>query len=208
MPLGGSVTRGVGSSDGTGYRKSLLQMLQLHGINARMVGSRKSGSMPNNDHEGWRGFRIDEIKRKARKSVEELSPDIFMVNAGSNDCLQSFKIAEAGKRMGDMLDSLWLASPQSTVLLSTLLVTADKELNSVVTRFNEQFRTLAEKKAAEQKKIVLVDMHTSEGPDIQGLVDGIHPDDEGYKKMARVWFRGIQEAMQKGFIDGSKYTKF
>ncbi|CAL5874038.1 uncharacterized protein PFLUO_LOCUS8324 [Penicillium psychrofluorescens] len=180
-------------------------MLRLHGLNARMVGSRKDGSMPNNDHEGWRGFTIDEIGRKAKKSVEELSPNIFMVNAGSNDCLQFFKITEAGRRMDKMLDYLWLASPQSTVLLSTLLVNADKEVDSVVKRFNDQFRALAEKKATGQKRIVLVDMYTSEGPDIQGLVDGIHPDDEGYDRMARLWFRGIQEAMQKGFIDGSKY---
>jgi hypothetical protein len=40
MPLGGLVTRGIGSSDGAGYRKSLLQMLRLYGINAPLVGSR------------------------------------------------------------------------------------------------------------------------------------------------------------------------
>ncbi|KAJ6178242.1 carbohydrate esterase family 3 protein [Penicillium mononematosum] len=204
MPLGGSVTRGVGSSHGTGYRKFLLQILHHHGINARMVGSRKDGIMPNNDHEGWRGFRIDEIERKARKSVEELSPDIFMVNAGSNDCLQSFKIAEAGKRMGDMLDYLWLACPQSTILLSTLLVSADREVNSVVLRFNEQYRALAQKHAMEGRKIVLVDMYTSDGPDVRSLHDGIHPDDENYNKMSRLWFSGIQEAQQKGFIEKSR----
>lgn len=151
MPLGGSVTRGVGSSDGTGYRKSPLQMLRLHGLNAHMVGSRKDGSMPNNDHEGWRGFRIDEIERKARKSVKRLSPQIFMVNAGSNDCLQSFKIPEVGKRMGYMLDYLWLASPQSTILLSTLLVNADKEVDSAVMRVNDQFRALAKKKKKKRR---------------------------------------------------------
>lgn len=185
-----------------GYRNSLLQMLRLHSLNVRMVGSRKDGSMPNNDHEGWHGFRINEIERKARKSVEGLSLNVFIVNAGSNDCLQSFKIAEAGKRMDDMLDYLWLACPQSTVILSTLLVNADKEVDSAVKCINDQFRALAKKKAAEQKKIVLMDMYTSEGPDIHGLIDGIHPDDDGYNKMARLWFRGIQEALQKGLIDG------
>lgn len=177
-------------------------MLRLHSLNVRMVGSRKDGSMPNNDHEGWHGFRINEIERKARKSVEGLSLNVFIVNAGSNDCLQSFKIAEAGKRMDDMLDYLWLACPQSTVILSTLLVNADKEVDSAVKCINDQFRALAKKKAAEQKKIVLMDMYTSEGPDIHGLIDGIHPDDDGYNKMARLWFRGIQEALQKGLIDG------
>ncbi|KAF4769432.1 hypothetical protein HAV15_008621 [Penicillium sp. str.  len=205
MPLGGSVTRGVGSSDGAGYREPLLQMLRLYGVNSRMVGSRKDGPMPNNNHEGWRGFRIDQVEGKARKSVEYLSPNVFLVNAGSNDCLQTFNIPEAGNRMGDMLDYLWLASPQSTILLSTLLPNAHKEVNSTVIRVNDQFRALAQQKATEQKKIVLVEMDTPDGPDVQSFVDGIHPDDNGYYKMAILWLRGIQEAIQKGFIDGSKY---
>lgn len=205
MALGGSVTRGVGSSDGTGYRKPLLQTLLAHGLNVRMAGSRRDGDMPNNDHEGWRGFRIDEIEAKARRSVERLLPDVFAVNAGSNDCLQSFQISEADKRMDAMLEYLWLASPQFTILLSTLLVSANDEVNSVVMRVNDQFRALAEKKSTEQRRIVLVDTNTSEGPDIHSLVDGIHPNDDGYAKMARLWFRGMQEAMQKGFIDGTNY---
>ncbi|KAJ5788349.1 hypothetical protein N7457_003339 [Penicillium paradoxum] len=205
MPLGGSATRGVGSSDGTGYRQPLLQMLRLDGINARMVGSRKDGSMPNNSHEGWRGFRIDQIERKARKSAAMLSPNVFLVNAGSNDCLQKFNIPEAGNRVGGMLDYLWLASPQCTILLSTLIPSADKEVDSLVMRVNDQFRALEQQKATEQKKIVLVDMHASDGPDVQDFADGIHPDDKGYHRMARLWFLGVQEALQKGFIDGSKY---
>lgn len=180
-------------------------MLRVDGINARMMGSRKDGLMSNNNHEGWRGFRIDQIERKARKSVEALSPHVFLVNAGSNDCLQFFKITEAGNRMGGMLDYLWRASPQSTILLSTLLPSADKEVNWAVMRVNDQFRALAQKKATEQRQVVLVDMDTSDGPDVQRFSDGIHPDDKGYHEMARLWFRGIQEALQKGFIDGSKY---
>ena len=117
MPLGGSVTRGVGSSHGTGYRKSLLQLLKDHGINARMVGSRKDGTMSNNEHEGWRGFRIDEIEKKAKKSLQDLFPNVFLINGGSNDCLQSFDIDKAGERMCQMIDFLWLACPQSTILL-------------------------------------------------------------------------------------------
>jgi hypothetical protein len=34
-------------------------------------------------------------------------------------------------------------------------------------------------------------------------VDGIQLDDQGFDKMARLWFRGIQETMDKGFIDSS-----
>lgn len=180
-------------------------MLQLHGLKVRMVGSRKTGHIPNNDHEGWRGFRIDEIEKKAKNSVKALSPNVFMVNAGSNDCLQSFNISHASIRMDDLLEYLWLASPHSTVLLSTLLPIAIEGANSVVKRVNDQFRALAEDKEAERKRIVLVDMYTPEGPDVHSLVDGIHPDDDGYGRMATLWFRGIQQALQKGYIDGTKY---
>jgi lysophospholipase L1-like esterase len=161
--------------------------------------------MPNNGHEGWRGFRIDQIEGKAPRSVRALSPNVFLVNTGSNDCLQSFNITEAGNRMGVMPDYLWLASPQCTILLSTLLPNADKEVNSAVMRVDDQFRTLAQQKATGLQKIVLVDMETSDGPDVQGFVDGIHPDDKGYHKMARLWLLGIREAFQRGFIDGSKH---
>lgn len=200
MPLGGSVTRGVGSSDRNGYRKPLLEMLHANGVNAKMVGSRRDGTMSNNDHEGWRGFRIDEIEQKARISVKKLLPDVVTVNAGSNDCLQSFKIDQAGKRMGELLHYLWSVSPHSTILLSTLIVSADRDVDSLIMQVNDQFRALATRKASEQKRIVLVNMHTAEGPDVQGLVDGIHPDDVGYNKMAKLWFRGMQEALMKGFI--------
>ncbi|KNG91594.1 hypothetical protein ANOM_000167 [Aspergillus nomiae NRRL 13137] len=190
MPLGGSVTKGVGSSHGTGYRKALLELLQAQNFEVCMVGSRRTGPMPNNDHEGWRGNRIDEITNKAMKSVERLMPNLLTVNAGSNDCIQAFRVDEAGQRMNDLLEYIWHASPNSTVLLSTLLVNSDK-----------QFRAQAEKKAALQRRIILVDLY-NDGPHVDGLVDGIHPNDEEYDEVALLWFNGIQRTLEKGLIVG------
>ena len=55
MPLGGSITYGVGSSTGNGYREPLFDILVAQGYSLDLVGSRRSGSMNNNHHEGWRG---------------------------------------------------------------------------------------------------------------------------------------------------------
>lgn len=184
---------------------SLVQLLSDHDINARMVGSRKDGTMSNSEHEGWRGFRIDEIEKKAKKSVQDLFPNIFLVNVGSNDCLQSFDIDRAGERMCQMIDFLWLACPQSTILLSTLLVSADKKVSSMVISVNAQIRALVETKSSERRKILLVDMYSPDGPDAQCLVDGMHPNNQGYEKMAILWLRGMQEASDGGFIDLTKY---
>ncbi|KAI0189795.1 hypothetical protein EV127DRAFT_481628 [Xylaria flabelliformis] len=138
MPLGGSVTHGVGSSDQNGYRKALLELLHSHGFNVCMVGSRKAGTFGNNEHEGWRGFRIDQIEAKAKISVGELLPHIFAVNAGSNDCLQGYRLAEASKRLCNLLETLWRASPGSTVVLSSLLVNRDEAIDLRVRTFNKQ----------------------------------------------------------------------
>lgn len=201
MPLGGSVTYGVGSSDGNGYRKALKDLLLAQGYQVRFVGSRKSGSMENNDNEGWRGYRLDQIATKARNSVATLGPNVFTINAGSNDCLQDYQLDTFGTCMSDTLDYLWQASPLSTIILSTLLVSADKKVNSRVLFVNSQIRDLIESKAAEKRKIVLAEMYSAQGPELNDLVDGTHPHDAGYKKMAEIWFNAIQQARRNQFFE-------
>ncbi|KAH6989853.1 SGNH hydrolase-type esterase domain-containing protein [Ilyonectria destructans] len=194
MPLGGSVTYGVGSSTGNGYREFLRDMLIAKGYDIKLVGSRKSGSMRNNNNEGWRGYRLDQIENKARRSVETLLPNVFTINAGSNDCIQDFQIGRFEERMSNMLDYFWQTCPFSTVILSTLLVNADKEVNLRVLRVNEQIRDLVGSKLAEKKRTSLADMYGPEGPELGNLVDGTHPNDEGYRRMAVIWAEAVQKA--------------
>lgn len=203
MPVGGSVTHGVGSSDQSGYRKTLLQLLHDSDFNICMVGSRASGSFSNNEHEGWRGFRIDQIESRAKSSAERLRPHVFTVNAGSNDCLQDYQLTDVTKRLGHLLETLWHASPGSTVILSSLLVNRDETAESRVRAFNKQAEAVAGLKDSEGKRIVFVDMHGEDGPGMEDLVDdGTHPNDAGYVKMANIWLRGVQMASDKGYLDG------
>ena len=116
MPLGGSITHGVGSSDQNGYRQELARSLRASGLDVLMVGSRQAGTMANNNHEGWRGFRIDQMEARAVPSARKLAPNIYTVNAGSNDCLQDRELEMASRRVEGLLCGLWDASPESTVV--------------------------------------------------------------------------------------------
>ncbi|KAJ5679988.1 hypothetical protein N7536_011127 [Penicillium majusculum] len=185
MPLGGSVTYGYESSDGNGYRRALQQILVSDGYIVDMVRSRKSGSESN------------KLPTKPKKSVPRLLPNLFTVNVGSNDCVQDFEIEIAGKRMSDMLEYLWKASSGSTVVLSTLLLNLDGQIESRVLHINEQFWEIAKSNVAEGRKIIIVGMHGPDGPRIGDLADGTHPNDVGYAKMATIWRRGIHEAVNK-----------
>ena len=74
-----------------------------------------------------------------------------------------------------------------------------------VLRFNENLRLLAEKLAEERRRLVLVDMHGSDGPGVADLsADGVHPNDEGYEKMAVKWFEGVREADERGLLEHSR----
>ncbi|KAK9459229.1 SGNH hydrolase-type esterase domain-containing protein [Lipomyces oligophaga] len=200
MPLGGSITYGVGSSAGNGYREFLRDLLIRQGYNINLVGSRKSGSMSNNDNEGWRGYRLDHIKNRSRRSVSTLLPEVFMINAESNDCIQNFQIHNFGERMNNMFEFFWQICPHSTVILSTLLINADENVNLRVLHVNSQIRNLVELKTAEKQKILLADMYSFEGPQLNDLVDGTHPNDEGYRKMAGIWAKAIRKAQTAGFL--------
>lgn len=201
MPLGGSVTYGSESSDGNGYRDVLQSLLIASGYHVEMAGSRNAGSMKDNCHEGWRGYRIDQISSKAQRSVSRFLPNLFTVNAGSNDCVQDFRIEEAGDRMSNLIESLWEASPGSTVLLSTLLMNRDTNIEKRVLEVNTQFRDLAIKRQNKGQKILLVDMHSpDDGPELEDLADGTHPNDIGYAKMACLWYNGVSEACRRDYL--------
>lgn len=200
MPLGGSITYGSKSSDGNGYRKPLYDLLVADGYLVEMVGSRQAGSMRQNNNEGWRGFRIEQIQNKAKLSAARYLPDIITLNAGSNDSRQGFDVECAGKRLDEMLASLWDSSPKSAIILSTLVRNQNAETERAVQRINEQIVELATRRISEDRKLVLVDMHASDGPRLGDLADGTHPNDMGYERMAKIWHGGIVEAAMKGYI--------
>ncbi|KPM43872.1 hypothetical protein AK830_g2687 [Neonectria ditissima] len=201
MPLGASITNGKGSDDGNGYRKYLRDLLVADGNKVDMVGSLDSGDMDDNQNEGWDGFRIDQVLTKAKASVPERLPNLIAINAGTNDCVQNYDIENAADRMEEMLKYLWGASPKATIILSTLLVNGNSSVEEKILQVNKQLNNLTEEMTAASRKVILVDMHSSDGPQKEDLVDGTHPNSEGYSKMADIWFKGIEEAASRGWLE-------
>lgn len=200
MPLGASITYGLTSNDGNGYREFLRELLVNYGNPVNMVGSRRNGTMEDNDVEGWPGDIIDEVHEKAKTAVPKYKPNIILVNAGTNDCSGNVDIPNAGKRITSMLNDLYTGSSRATVILSTLLVRSDADLQKCTVNVNNQIKSVAATQKASGRRLVLVDMQPPAGPTTAELVDGIHPTEAGYNKMATIWFKGIQAASDAGFL--------
>ncbi|KAH8911596.1 SGNH hydrolase [Coniochaeta sp. PMI_546] len=201
MPLGASITWGQASSDGNGYRGVLRTILTSGGNIVNMVGSQHHGSMADNDNEGWPGYVIDQVYAKANASVPAWKPNVILVNAGTNDCSQNKSIDHAGDRMLAMLEHLFVMSPRATILLSSLIINKNSTVEGRVVRANDEYRAVATTLKAKGRRLVFVDMHGPDGPQPADMSDNTHPNDNGYKKMATLWYNGLVDASKAGFLE-------
>ncbi|KAK6828546.1 hypothetical protein PG995_011286 [Apiospora arundinis] len=201
MPVGASVTFGVGSTTGDSYRKDLLDLLKAQGMTAEMVGSKKNGKdFANNQVEATSGFVIDQIAKSVKKATPQFKPNLVLLDAGTNNCNKGGEVPDAGKNVGAMIEEIYKDSPGATVVLATVLANKDAAQDKCRVGINTQYQILATDMAAKKAKFVLVDMRSPEGPTTADLNDSRHPNDAGYAKMAKVWMQGIQEAQTKGFL--------
>ncbi|PVH94578.1 carbohydrate esterase family 3 protein [Periconia macrospinosa] len=204
LPLGASITYGVASSDGNGYRKALRDQLRFEGWEVNMVGNEQGGTMRDNDVSGYPGFRVDEIIKKAEMVVGR-QPNLIAINAGTNDATQNktgFEVETTGKRMDQMLDLLYEKIPGVTILLSTVLQAKSDDTTRRAKVINPQYRDIVERRRKQNQRIVLAEMFESDKPWLSknDLSDGVHPTDDGYKKMAAIWWNAFQEADKAGML--------
>lgn len=201
MPLGASITYGQGSSDGNGYRQYLRDMLVADGYVVDYVGSRCNGTMYDNDVEGWPGYRIDEVAAKANESVPTYLPNLVLLNAGTNNCLQNRDWETAAEQMIELFEQVRTASTRVSIVLSTLLVNTDDAVDECVRRVNDQFRALVLDQQARSRKVVLAEMYGPGAPTVDDLVDSTHPGDVGFQNMAAIWFDSIKDAASRGWLE-------
>ncbi|KAL8942644.1 MAG: hypothetical protein Q9216_001557 [Gyalolechia sp. 2 TL-2023] len=196
-PLGDSITNGYQSTDNNGYRLPLQR--NLAGSKVFFVGSKFSGTMDDNWNEGWNGFTIDQIAVKAKDSQHYLRPNIILLHAGTNDLNSAPPIDpdHAPDRLGALIDQLADISPEPVILVAQIINAKNAQTESLIQKYNEAIpRVVAQR--AKTHKVAVVDMRSVQAAD---LADGLHPTDGGYRKMADLWFKAIQDAADKGWIN-------
>ncbi|KAJ5555374.1 hypothetical protein N7461_003844 [Penicillium sp. DV-2018c] len=201
LPFGASITVGYKSPDGNGYREWIRQQLRYAGWEVDMVGTLQSGTMHDNDHDGHIGMRIDQLSKIVDKVIP-LQPNLILLNAGTNDALQDYKVETASKRMDSLLTQLFDGIPGTTIILSTLIFNGKRAQE--VADISGQYVELAAKRRAQNDSLVLADMSTF--IKWNELVDGIHPTADGYERMASVWWAAIQEAEKEGLLKAPRPT--
>lgn len=195
LPLGDSITYGLGVSDNSSYRVELFKKALAAKQKITFVGSLQSGpsmvdgmSFPRNN-EGHSGWTISQVAGLIPSPALSNKPHIVLLMAGTNDMYVSPGPADAPKRLGDLLDKLTAADPQMFIVVAQ--ITPATSYAAAVKTFNAALPTIVQTRITAGKHVKLVDMNT--GFPSGALADGVHPSAPGYTFMAGVWYDAIKQ---------------
>ncbi len=205
LPLGDSITYGEGSSDGNGYRLALYNLLCLEN-DLDYIGRVKSGTMVDNDNEGYRGFPIVSIADTVTSKYPE-QPNIVLLMAGTNDVVQRHNLSTSSAALDKLTDKVIIVYPEAVVLVAEITPLLDPKREARRLEYNSAIPGVIKKYADDGRHVAVVDMGRVT-PDCINATDGIHPNDEGYGMIAYAWYEAILAAGEKGWLGGPTPSLF
>lgn len=190
MPLGDSITDGAaGSTDDTGYRRSLYLQLTGAGRDVAFVGGLTSG-IPldfDRDHEGHSGWRADQIRDNIYNWLVANPAEIVLLHIGTNDISGGNQDVQEVADILNNIDQYELDNTTSVKVLLARIILRGDSLNPQTIAFNDAVEAMALLRIGAGDDIVLVDQENALTYPAD-LADPVHPNDSGYGQMADAWF--------------------
>jgi lysophospholipase L1-like esterase len=198
MPLGDSITWGQTAPVSTpgGYRLPLYQLLTADGFNVEMVGTVWANgalNLPQENHEGWQGYRIDQIASGFLTWVNAVpTPDVILLLIGTNDYGQNYDTATATNRLDQLIGLIATNLPNTKLVVSSVLLRTDSATvnNEIQTTFNPYIPGIVAAHAALGQQVYFIDLNSVIGAADLGT-DGLHPNQTGYNIMGTNWYNTV-----------------
>ncbi|KAK6980744.1 SGNH hydrolase-type esterase domain-containing protein [Favolaschia claudopus] len=166
-----------------------------------MVGSQSGGSFAQPNNEGYPGYFISQVHRRALAALPVYKPNIVTILVGTNDVGANLDAVNAPLRLTKMIQDVLAMDGEGAgvcVVVSTLPPNRDSRANGRIKSYNAALSDVVRDFVDAGRAVLLVDCHAVVG--VEDLEDGTHPNDAAYERMARVFYDGIQEAFVKGWI--------
>jgi len=193
MPLGDSITRGSHSTYVNGYRGDLKDLLVSSGYDINFVGSLQDGNFVDKQHEGWSGYTVKQIRDNVFNYLTNHPAQIILLHIGTNSITNDPSYTTPAE-VASLLDEIDRYSETTIVILSEIINRQGYACPqpSTTTAFNNNVRAMAQNRIndpVQPDRIVIVDMECSAGLNYNtDIADTVHPNDNGYEKMAAKWF--------------------
>ncbi len=186
MPLGDSITVGVGSPGKNGWRADLQSRLRDAGVRTDFVGSQREGTTGDRDHEGHGGWTIERLAGIVDESLAAAKPDVVLLHAGTNNITRADNPLAAARKLSDLIDQIRTGAPRAEIYVATIVGTTVASEVAANQAYNTLIPAIVAQKDAQ---VHLVDQSTVAGLDIY---DRHHPNEFGYRKMAHNWYQAMR----------------
>nr|WP_062339199.1 FG-GAP-like repeat-containing protein [Herbidospora sakaeratensis] len=200
MPLGDSITHGVGGTPGgVGYRARLWDLLQDDTDSLDFVGSVDSGQghLPDTDHEGHPRWWVSQIDALAAEcNIARYRPNVVVLHIGTNDLTNGQDHSTTLNRLSSLIDNVHDVAPLTTIIVSSLVPSTIPATNSRIDLFNAYLPQAVTTWRAEGKRVRLARPILTTAD----LTDTLHPNNNGYRKMADSYHNAIKAAMEEGLV--------
>lgn len=196
MPLGDSITYGVGSTTRGGYRVKLWQDCATAHLRVTFVGSQVAGpgSLPSRENEGHPGWRINQISGRVVRWLKTYQPQVILLQIGTNDIVFNDHVSTAPQRLRSLLLQISATLPTAKIIVAQITPLRKPGWNAEVQTYNAQIPAMVTSLADQGIHVSYVDMYHA--VPMSDLNDGIHPNDSGYAAMATVWYKGLRAVLK------------
>ena len=209
MPLGDSITFGVGDEANGGYRGPLFAAAVAAGRKLTFTGSLSNGPtsvsgqtfpQKNEGHSGWGISEVTPysggnagiatvIPTPGFNSGSGGIPHIILLHIGTND-QGTLSATQMTNDLSGFLDKIISNAPDAYLLVAQI-IPLGYGTNSVIKTYNQSIPGLVQQRANAGKHIAMVDMFTGFTPSTMLGSDNIHPNSTGYKFIADHWYSVI-----------------
>lgn len=216
MFLGDSIThgvRGIGDWDSGGYRTKLWQKFESDALQVKFVGSMSSGPecLGDKTHEGHPSWTIKQISAQIDEWLNAYQPDLILLMIGTNDTRKS-SLKTMIEDLSILIDQITTCTPNTELLIASIppVHPAAKPMIRGIRAlyFNAAIPSIVNTKRIQGKKVHFVNMQNLTINDLTAsqsveLDRGLHPNTEGYRKIANYWHDAIFKVISKHVVSMS-----
>lgn len=220
LPFGDSITEGVKSSDGAGYRSQLFKLIVAAKQKVTFVGSLSNGpttvsgqSFPRT-HEGHAGWTIEPgfsefsgyggISSLVPSPALNGAPHIILLHIGANDLFPSGR-ATMAERLDALVEKIAKNAPTALIVLAKITPVGTSNnghtqaqvdaANAAQAAYNGKIPGIIQAHVAKGHHVIGVDMSGMPLSDL--TTSSLHPNDKGYAYMAEIWYPAIKDLLPK-----------
>ena len=188
MALGDSLTVGVGSTRGGGYRAPFWERMRDAGVEVDMVGGKIDGPETfDNRHQGYAQMPLHELSAGVFDKVRTFEPDYVLLLAGSDEVGTShFSPHAFAANLDVMIDRIFTARSGVKLLIGTLPPARYGKNQGAKRAVNELLRRTVRERAARGQAVYLVDAFAAMDPQRE-MADASHPNDAGYERIGEAF---------------------